>query len=291
MAIRFGGTLILAVPMKDGIVVSAESRRTTERLQYRDGVRKVHSLSGRSDLVFFATGTTLVTDPDPNNPSTNEWDHSGVIRHDVISHLREFLTTSPPDIFSEDYNNRLADHFRRHTSEALRANAFLPFRGPELLFQVTLVQYQPALGTSNIGQFMISYDTSGNIVADHVKYKTSSRTQHFQYYRSGDTGLMQHPSFRSLAPPGYLERGRRLQQTLIGAISEEDARLFGREFIEASVRVAALPDVGLAHKMGGPIYSYTVDGVRSLDEISVSGRASLPQQQTQLLADDLHRNG
>jgi hypothetical protein len=93
-----------------------------------------------------------------------------------------------------------------------------------------------------------------------------------------------------LAPPGYFERGAWLHTTPIGDISEEDARRFAREYLDTAIKVADL-DENERKRVGGPIYSYTVDGLGSLAEISMAGEAITEAEQPQPSADDLHRKG
>jgi hypothetical protein len=294
MTIKIGGSLIVAVPMRSGVVVSAESRREIllgdDSFRVLDGVQKIHSLKGRDDLVFFATGNSLVMAPLPPNVDADYWISNGVIRYDVISVLRQYLIDNASRIIDANYTQLAANYFKQHVTDALTEGPNLFVRAQKPLFEISLVQYDAALGSTAIGHFNISYHTSGAISVGNLGHFTRRRSHTGSFYRSGFANVAKLPDFRVLAPAGYFERGSRLQQTLIGDNSEEDARRFAREYIDTAIKVAAL-DEKQARQVGGPIYSYTVDGLRSLAEISMAGEAIPHAEQPQPLADDLHRKG
>jgi hypothetical protein len=112
MTIKIGGSLIVAVPMRSAVVVSAESRRlalSANGSSYViNGVQKIHSLMGRDDLVFFATGTILITGGLTASMNVDKQASTNVIRYDVISVLADYLTVIAPPIIDADFTRKTA---------------------------------------------------------------------------------------------------------------------------------------------------------------------------------------
>jgi hypothetical protein len=291
MTIALGGTFIIAIPTKEGVVIAAESRRCTSNGYIRDGVTKIHSLSNRVDLAFFATGNTLFWDNPPENVSLNEWHDTATIRYDVISVLNEYLTKHAPYSLSENSVIQMSEYCKQHLINADRDNSLDLVRAPKQIYEAVVVQYKASLKNCIIGHFALDYDASVKLTILNRKCPDFPAFHPARYFKSGATKLLDHPAFSDLAPAGYSEFLTQFNRMRVGELSVEDAIRFARQLIETAIKVASLPEVNLAMAVGGPIFTYVLDGVNSLAGIDPVGTARIPADQPQHLADSLYRKG
>jgi hypothetical protein len=169
MMIAMGGTLIIVVPMNDGIVISSDKRQIIDSDKYVDGAQKIHFLNGRPDLAFFGTGNLdvglIAHRVSDQTGMVVESTTTSIKRYDAIKVVGEFLDSISPCDLDGKLVNSISSHCKQHIELELAKDAFIPFQHhEEQFYEITLVQYKAEKKVGIIGGFKLGYDNNGNIV-------------------------------------------------------------------------------------------------------------------------------
>jgi hypothetical protein len=265
MAIRIGGTLIVVAPMKDGIVVSADSLRTTTvpGVVVKEDVQKIQVLTGRTDLAFFVAGSIRFAKSAPDGVEPNQWMRDAPILYDVIEVIRDYLTGDSPRVLNVEYIKLLAAHCKTHITGADNRDQILGLpEKDEEVFIAAIAQYNSEEKRSIIGFFSIRRDTHGDIYLPKPQFDEYSLTDSFTFKAfGGGSRYLIDPRARP-SYPSFYELFDYLHQTKIADLGEANAVRFTRDAIDAAATInSRFYPINDQH-VGGSVYTCTVDGVR-----------------------------
>jgi hypothetical protein len=269
MTIRIGGTLIVVAPMKNGIVVSADSLRTsTVPGVVNEDVQKIHVLADRPDLAFFVAGSVRFVPLVPDGVEPVQWMRNAPATYDVVEVIRNYLAGDSPKVINPEYIELLAARCKTHITDADSRDPFLG--SPETeegeakdeeLFIVAITQYISEEKRSIIGSFSIHLDAHGGICLPKPRYAEYSLAAPFTFKGfGGGSKYLKHSHARSSCPDFY-GLFDSLSQTRIADLGEVNAVRFTRDAIDTAATINSRFDPTKTH-VGGNVYTCTVDGVR-----------------------------
>ena len=150
-----GGTLVLAVPTSEGLVVAAD-RRTTPRGIYCDGVRKILHPKVSSSVVFI-TGLATLRDmsqiPDEKLCETLTTTPSPI---DFGRATVAFIEQQAEPIVEID-GQRLTEVIYAEVRRYLEGGELRDFIGQKYVATIVIGSFDPASGTARIWQFWVDF--------------------------------------------------------------------------------------------------------------------------------------
>jgi hypothetical protein len=265
MTLRIGGTLIVVTPMRDGIVVSADSLQSTLVPGcFDEDVQKIRFLANRTDLAYFVAGSVRFAPRAPDGVEPNQWMRDGPILYDVDEVIRDYLTGDSPEVINVQYIELLAAHCKTHITDADSSNQILgPPGTAELVFNAAITQYNPEAKRSIIGAFSICRDIHGNIYILKPQCAEYSLTDTFNFIPFGGAAQFLKDRRARLCSPDFCALYELLIQATIADLSEANAMRFTRDAIDAAAAIKSRFYPTSDQHFGGNIYTCTVDGVRS----------------------------
>jgi hypothetical protein len=292
MMIMTGGSLILVVPMNEGIVIAADSRQILNSF-YVDGVQKINVLESRNDVAFFGTGNLNVVNGRGSIPDRAdmmaEWIKNSFLRYDIIQVVGEFLNRKPHRDLSHEYINSISAHCRQDMELELDKDRFIPFQGSEHFCTVTLVQYKAHTKVGMIGGFDLGYDENGKLIKfDHDAVDLTRKTR-CNPVALGMTQYLYGEDAKHFAPPRSFELFQRFRKSLVGQLTRPDAVRLAGEMMDTAIRVAASRKVE-PNKIGGKVDLCVIDGINPPAGIAPLGRVKHPEEAYHSLTTGLDGN-
>ena len=263
------GTLVVAVPTNDGLVVAADSRREY-RGQFADVNRpKLHVIDREKapPMVFALTGSFEAHEP-PFGMSLHDWLESSPREFDGSVVVHETLLARPERLTQatvEAATSGLFESFRRYLETKpglVRRNAFLC---RILIFQVT-TSGSMIIGTSGLG-----VDSGARVIVveapalQSISRSDGARGDLVFGARDYTNTFVLQGAGRKLIPDRLLKlfhTGKRVRN-----LRQKDGWLYSNALIDATARMMVdNPPPGGAN-VGGPVRGYllTASRVSSLD--------------------------
>lgn len=252
------GTLVVAVPAKDGLVVAADSR-TTAAGEFIDGKPKLGVAGSSQRLLFTITGISEFIDPPPPGTSIREWIRVAPVRYDgaafVNHHLRDHpipaLTESALASVGTALAASVTDYFRRRPAAAVN------FRGRELC-RLGLFQFDERRLHALLGSALIVVDDSGAALAQPPVVERIRQDDPKRLWFMGED---QYAKQHVLSGVGGQFIPRRVAPIWNGAryvrdLDTSQAAEFARGFIVAAAMTTALVPVPSGNGIGGRVDVY-----------------------------------
>jgi hypothetical protein len=264
MTHKIGGTLIIVAPMRNGIVVSADSLQSTlVPGRFKEDVQKIRVLADRTDLAYFVAGTVRFTPPASDGVEPNRLKPDAPIHYDTEEDIRDYLTCHSPKVINLQYIELLAAHCKTHITDADSKHIIFGTPGtPELVFRAAIIQHNPEAKRSIVGAFSICRDIHGDIYLFNPQCVEYSLTDAFSFIQFGADQFLKDPRAR-LCSPDFCALFDSLAQTTIADLGEANAIRVTSDAIGAAAAIKSRFYPTVAEHFGGNVYTCTIDGVRS----------------------------
>jgi hypothetical protein len=298
MALAVGGTLIIAVPMKDGIVVSSDSRRGCGASWHIDGIQKIRFLRDRIDFAFFATNRTLFLEKLPPNTEMTDWYINGRKKYDVIEVINQYLSNINPVAVNESCVNQVAEYCASHLKHALASDQFidLPQPGQSIpIYQVGLIQVNQNTRRVLGGKFVIRLAGRNEVAISDKELISLSGQEPFTYWPFGETAFLESHVLsgvgRRLASARSITLSQNISRKPIRKISRTDAMWYSRDLIDVAIKTSSI--VNPETQIGGEVFTYYINGRDNPATLGTTplGHVKFPEEHLEPSTERLDRQG
>jgi hypothetical protein len=262
--ISVGGTMLVFIPSREGIVVASDSREILANGSYCDGQDKIFVLRKPPRSLIAMSGSHSVTTA-PANADACAFLRSAKAKVDFRDMSKSFLESWQGPITKETVQ-KLGAVLQEKIEQLLPAYPGLVDESNGGILNFSFVQYLPQRKTITYASFEI---------ASLDKRKTIKRSEFFatihnddgeldNAHLAGTTECFQKaisPEGRKLLGPALLRSYDYYVQKrpTVGQVTQEDAISLARDLIDLTIRYSALFPESNCRKTGGPIKIFALD--------------------------------
>lgn len=258
-ALAASGTLAVAMPTQDGLVVAADSRWTYGATSVDVDRSKLHLLPGPPPTVFILTGRHEVLAAPPSSVSIQDWLNSGPREFDGSAVIRASLLSRPSAIDRETLR-QAALAFVSSLSRYLAGDPVLVarYRGHELC---GLAVFQAAGTSFLIGTATFGLDASGRVQVSSpptLHVLELDEPANYSTFGAGpyvETHVMRGPGRRFLPHrvTELLDTGKRARE-----LTRDDGWFFATTLIKAAEQTMSIVAPPLGENVGGAVRGYLI---------------------------------
>lgn len=247
------GTLVVAVPLKEGLIVAADTRATIGGT-YCDIDQKIIVPNSIKHTVAAITGLSKQYESKKDGQPDCEYYRSAPRRFDLQSALKTFLESYEGDeskINLETLAQLTSDEVAR--TERLHPGSFAQFIGKDML-AIVLAQYNPQSRRSVIRRLLCKVASDGNLSFSYDIDITRGPNDPPDLFAFGESDFLNRRVFSGEGRKKYVDEtimDLLRKRTSIEEVSANDARSVAVHAIEATARAAKSEQISTG--VGGAI--------------------------------------
>lgn len=255
-ALPAAGTLIVAIPTKDGLVVAADSRATAEG-EYFDGREKLNLVESTPPVLFTITGSADFIDSPPPGVTLREWitKAPGFRGSSVV---RAYLQQNPVRRLTLDRIAQVAAALAASLQDYFHQASIVGFRGRELC---RLAMFQADEGIPRYASLAVAVTEDGRVEARGpiiLKAYEPASAMGGELIGEGDYAkahVLRGEGRRFLPERAVAILNAKLR---VRDVSAADGAFLARSIIEATEATTTMIPVPSGYGIGGPVHIYLV---------------------------------
>ncbi len=257
-ALPAAGTLVVAIPTKEGLVVAADSRATVEG-EYFDGREKLNLVESTPPVLFTITGSADFIDPPPPGMTLREWVPKAPYGFRSSSVVRAYLQQSPVRPLTLDRVAKVAAALAASLQDYFHRVPIVDFRGRELC---RLAMFQADGGIPRYASVAIVVTEDGRVEArGPIILKAYEPGSAMGGELIGEGDYTKAHVLRGEGRRFLPERAAAIlnaKHVRVRDVAAVDGAFLARAIIEATEATTKLIPVPSGYGIGGPVYIYLV---------------------------------
>lgn len=231
------GTIIFALPSRDGLVVAADSRQTACGHIF-DTAKKLEIAECSHPVVVTITGNAVFHKPLPLGANLGDWLQSGDRVHDGLSIVQSFIARQPDFLLDKESMGKVLKHLTDSLQDFFdsQPDISMKFRSREIS-QLVLLQTR-SLDDMRISFSSIRLDIDGKVQNCSVVLEQYSQTSEMPIRFFGESAYVEEHVFSSGGQPLDDEEAAK-EFMSASEVSERSAHIAAR-FAASAIRAAEL---------------------------------------------------
>jgi len=173
------GTLVVVIPINDGIVIAADSRSSDERNKkvFWDNADKIKFIPGNLEIAFTLTGLSKVYAPQPDSiTDLSEWQEKGTTLWNGKKIIGDFLKSYDLNQINNELLKEVGNVLTTSLEKLIKTsnNKLVQFKGKEVS-QFVIIRYDPQLHRSTIATLKVKRQIQGDFVSEDISIQSFSK--------------------------------------------------------------------------------------------------------------------